>query len=312
MPDDTKTLDPVVFAGGEPDPIDSEAVSGDRGDTFVDPEANQSPATPVVDHETPKSEPQAPETPAAEPAAAPEPEVEAAETETAEPRIPKSRFDQVNERRKIAEQRARELEEQLAAQKRAAQPAVDFDFDAAEQRYMEAVVDGEFDKAKSLRAEIRAAERQAVAIETSRMREQASEATLARLDFDKTVAELQTMFPVYDPEGSSYDDVLTSEALEIHQGLMATGKYSPAQALRKAAETVAKANGVVPAGTAPKAPARETKPDYAKKAAAANAQPPKQVVGSKGDSVPNVRDMSEEEFSALPESTLRKLRGDLM
>ena len=74
-----------------------------------------------------------------------------------ENRIPKSRFDEVNERRKLAEKRLAELEAKEAAEAAARQG--DFDFDGKEEEYMHAVVDGDFAKAKQIRTEIRNAEK---------------------------------------------------------------------------------------------------------------------------------------------------------
>lgn len=307
-----------LYAGGVPDDdLDGEA-SGDRGDSLEPVAAQETPVDEPQAAEPVADEPQEAEAPAPEPAKeAAEAEKEPADTEHGDQRIPKSRFDQVNERRKLAEQRLRELEQQMEAQKKATQAPGSFDFDAAEQQYMEAVVDGEFDKAKAIRGEIRAAERAALQAEHDVLRERASQETIGRLEFENTVKDLLTDYPFYNPEGEGYDEVLTSEALEIHQGLLSTGRYSAAQAIRKAAEMVAKANGLTPAGQqqaapAPVTPARDTKPDITKKVAAAKAQPPKQVVGTKGDSTPAVHEMSEDEFASLPESTLRKLRGDLV
>ena len=311
-----KTPELDVFAGAEPDPVASEEVTGDRGDSVEPVAVTETPATPVVDQQEPVGEPQAPPETAESPESSPpEPEKPAAEPETAEPRIPKSRFDQVNERRKLAEQRLRELEAEIEASKRVQQPGTEFNFDDAEQKYMEAVVDGEFDKAKQIRTQIRNAEREALASQALRLRDQATEGARQNLALDAEVSALQAQFPIFDAESEVFDEVITAEALDIFNGLVATGKYTPVAAVRKAAEMVTKANGIAPRSAepeAPKPPARDTKPDLSKKIEAANKQPPTKVVGSKGESKHNVLDMSEDEFASLPDSTLRKLRGVLL
>jgi hypothetical protein len=308
-----------VYAGGEPDPLLEEDLTGDRGDAIEPVAGDTSTATPVADHQTPPDEPQTPPKEPETVAETPEtPPVVPEAHETGEQRIPKSRFDQVNERRKLAEQRLRELEAELEASKKVQQPGVEFDFDTAEQQYMEAVVDGEFDKAKQIRTQIRNAERQALTNQALQLRDQAAEGARQSLALDAEVLRLQAEFPVFDRESESFDEVLTAEAIDIHQGLVATGKYTPLQAIRKAAEMVAKVNGIVPAGQAPAEtpkvePVRSTQPDIQKKIDAANKQPPVKVVGSKSaDSTRGVVEMTEDEFNSLPDSTLRKLRGDMM
>jgi hypothetical protein len=309
-----------VFAGGEPDPLLSEDLSGDRGDSLESVVANESAETPVVDRQKPVDEPQTPsETPEAA-AAAPEAPAETPEAadhpDAGEPRIPKSRFDQVNERRKLAEQRLRELEAEIAASKQVQQPGVEFDFDAAEQKYMEAVVDGEFDKAKSIRTDIRNAERQTLANQALKLRDEATEGARKNLALDAEVARLQSEFPIFDQESESFDEVVTAEALDIYAGLVATGKYSPKDAIGKAATLVTKAHGIksmVEPPAPPAAPARDTKPDINKKVEAASKQPPVKSLGAKSaDGQRSVLEMSEDEFGSLPESTLRKLRGDIL
>lgn len=305
-----------VFAGGEPDPLQSEEIAGDRGDSLEPVADQQSTATPVVGQEAPVSEPQTPPEASAQPeTAVSEPQAPSAEPESAEPRIPKSRFDQVNERRKLAEQRLRELEAELEASKKVQQPGIEFDFDTAEQQYMEAVVDGEFDTAKSIRTSIRNAERQALANQALKLRDEATEGARKNLALDAKVAELQAEFPVFDQESESFDEVVTAEALDIYTGLVSTGKYSPKDAISKAADLVTKAHGIKAVGVEPPpaAPTRETKPDINKKVEAASKQPPVKSLGTKSaDGHRSVLDMSEDEFGSLPESTLRKLRGDML
>lgn len=313
MPGETqKGVEMDLYVGAEPDPMLSEEVSGDRGDVFEPTEPSVTPSEPAVE---PAETPPEPEAPVAETS---EPEAPAPEAETAEPRIPKSRFDQVNERRKLAEQRMRELEAELEASKRLSEaPPEVFDFDTAEQQYMEAVVDGEFDKAKQIRTQIRTAERNALAQQALKLRDEATAGARQSLALDAEIAALQADFPIYDPEAEGYNEELTNEALDIHRGLIASGKYSPQQAIRKAAELVAKANGVSALSTAvdepaPKAPARDTKPNFAQKVAAANAQPPRAAGRGKADGQRSVAEMTEDEFASLPESTKRKLRGDVL
>ena len=291
----------------------------DRGDDLVeeDVEADPEPEPEVEETPEPEPEPEAEEEPEAdaeaEPEADPEPE---SEPEPKGHSIPKYRFDEVNERRKAAERRNAELE----AQNQANDPAnaIDFDFDGKERKYAELVMDGDHDSALGLRREIRTAEQAAYRAMAEQQSARTREATKEELQFDTTVQELNTAYPAFDPNTESYDKELVDEALDLHAGFVARG-YSAAAALRKAVRYVAAANDMVAAGSAPvevpssldKAPAAK-KTNVKAKLDAATRQPPKQQgVGIAKEKKLDLNSMSEEEFDALPEATLRRLRGDV-
>jgi hypothetical protein len=84
-----------------------------------------------------------------------------------QPMVPKTRLDEVlAKNRELAEQLAQERAVREAAKpkpKEGETAPEAFDFEAKEKAYMQAVRDGEDDKALTIRKEIRAAERQAVA-----------------------------------------------------------------------------------------------------------------------------------------------------
>ena len=292
-------VQPVFENDHEEDADLSELDRGDEVGEELEDEVEDAPVAPEPESEL-EPEPE----PAPEPAPEPPPKQEN--------RIPKSRFDEVNERRKAAERRAQELEARLAQHdpSRAAQ----FDFVEAERKYMDAVIDGRTDEALYIRQEIRAAEQAAFTTLAEQRANQARESTKAELEFDAAVAELNTTYPVFDPEADSYSQELVDEVLDLHAGFVSRG-YSPAAALRKAATYVARANGL---GTTPEAPRtldqapRAKKPDVAKKLDMAAKQPPSQAGRSAAsEDTMDVDSMSEEEFDALPAATLRRLRGDI-
>jgi hypothetical protein len=291
----------------------------DRGDALVEEDAEADPEPEVEVEEEPETEPEPEVEPEAEADVEADPEPEPApepEPEAKGHTIPKYRFDEVNERRKAAERRNAELE----AQNRANDPAnaIDFDFDGKERKYAELVMDGDHDNALALRREIRAAEQAAYRAMAEQQSARTREATKEELQFDTTVQELNTAYPAFDPNTESYDKELVDEALDLHAGFVARG-YSAAAALRKAVRYVAAANDMVAAGSAPvevpssldKAPAAK-KTNVKAKLDAATRQPPKQQgVGIAKEKKMDLNSMSEEEFDALPEATLRRLRGDV-
>jgi hypothetical protein len=298
-----------------------------EGDELFDTESDDfgseigvKPAAAEEKANVPEPEPEVPSTEtepdgnAVAPAAAAEPEP-APEPADREPRIPKSRFDQVNERRKAAEARLQELER---AQK-VSDPAVAaaFDFVGREKAYMEAVLDGEVDKALAIRTEIRAAEQALLDLRLNEARSAATEATKSELALKQTIDELQTQYPVFDGESESFNEDITNEALELFQAFQGQG-YDPVSAMQRAVRYTVKLHDL----DAPAVPAAPVKPASAAPAAPAPAQirakldvatqQPPIAAGRVADRVPDVRSMPEEQFDKLSRQDEAVLRGDFI
>lgn len=315
-----------VYVGGEPDEdLEADLAGLDRGDMLED----EAPAEEVA-KEPEAEEPAEPETEGAtESESEGEEAEEAEEPEEAEQkrpqreshRIPKQRFDEVNTRRQTAEARVKQLEEELKRVQGSSEGVEAFDFDAKEEEYMSAVVDGEFAKAKAVRAEIRRAEQETYRTQVAQAKGEAVTQTQVELDFQSTVKELEQKYPALNyRDQEHYDELATQEALELHRAYMQMGKYqTPSESLRAAVDLISVKYGLdapepdVPP-EAPKAPPRaKAATAERKKAAAAQAQPKIPSAGSPGTpAVADVATMSDEEFDALPESKKAELRGDLM
>jgi hypothetical protein len=310
-----------LYIGGERDAND-EIIEGDRGDE-LEPEQTEDPE--LAEEDTGSEEGDGGDDEAVGDSeghdTADEPADEGDSDEdgdgqvedNSEQRIPKKRFDQVNERMKLAEQKLAEMEAKLAEQK--AEPeAPAYDFDAKEQQYAELVIDGEIEKARELRAEIRAAEK-AEFMKDIQIPDVANVAN-TQYAFNQKVAELNAEFSEFNPESPSYDQVLVDEVLGRQQYFLSQG-HSAASALDKAAREVAKLNDIVGLSqvqveeTPPPAKPPAKKADIKKKAKQAQQQPPVMEEGGQNDATPNIIDMSDDEFDALPESTKARLRGDL-
>ena len=310
-----------VFVGADA-PENEDLSSLDFGndlepDNAGDSPAEDAPASPPPAEEPPAEEAPAEEAPAAEQPAEEQPPVEAPPVDQ---RIPKERFDTINERRKAAEAELARLQAAQAAAQQGQEGT--FDFEGKEREYMELVVDGEFDKANLVRSEIRAAESQTYQQIAQSTAETTREQTKQSIQFDETVAELQETYDVFNPESDGYDETLVDEALVIYQGFADKG-YTPAVAITKAAKYVAKmndlvANGEVPADPAPAAaPAVGAKPANpaatAQKVQAAGQQPPAMPgTGNSQEAAVDVDSMTEDEFDALPESKKAQYRGDFV
>lgn len=312
-----------IYVGGEPDDDLEETTSAvDRGDS-LEPVADEAPKEeePTVAEE-PKAEE---ETPPAEEPKAEEETPPAEEPKAEDPRIPKARFDEVNQRMKAAEAKLQALEEEARRKAGDTEGTEQFDFDSKEQEYMEAVVDGEFEKARAIRAEIRRAEQAAFTQTAQATKQEAVATTKMELEFAQTVQKLEAEYPAFDNKNeAAYDPIATQEVLDLHDAYLATGKYqTPSESLAAAAELIAlkyryNAPAVVEEepslGSTPskgKTAAQGKSP--AEKVAAAQAQPPKPQSGTaQTGQHKSLADLSEEEFDALPESVKAEARGDIL
>lgn len=231
---------------------------------------------------------------------------------TTSPMIPKRRFDEVNERMKRAEQKLAEAE----ATQKANEPAQtsDFDFDAKEAEYMEAVLDGESDRALSIRREIRAAEEVVYANKIASVQESAVTQSKIQREFEAVVHDLESKVDRFNPNSEAFDEALVGEVLELQRGLVNQG-YTPGDALNRAARYVVPDLDAPAAEPAAPAPAPR-KTNVKQKVAASKQQPQPLSAGdnssSGGDGVINVDALTEAEFDALPESKKRELRGDVV
>lgn len=251
-----------------------------------------------------------------------EPEIEVEPEEPAEPpkdehkpqHIPKSRFDEVNNKKnELAEQliEAQSLIEALRAKPaaQAAPPAV-FDEDAQEQAYIDALLDGNADKAKAIRRDI-----------NQHLREQVAQQVEERGNQRQAVATLQQAsaqavadFPYLDTEdgAEALELIIASRDAKIARGM------SPAEALRAAVETIAPRfapETPPPLGVAGKEPFKDTRTAaaLARGAADSNLQPPsvQAGVGNRATaSRVNVSEMTEEQFESLSPAEKKRLRGD--
>lgn len=251
--------------------------------------------------------------------------------------IPKHRFDEVNERRKIAEDRITELESQQAAPVAEETQPTDttpegFNFAAKEDEYMDAVLDGRKEDALSLRGEIRAAEKAEVASEAAETAQQITTYAQQKEQLQTEIDSLQKTYNFLDINNKeAYDVDITQEVLDLYESQVLKG-YDLATAMRRASRYVLSAhNKLEVSGSSSNEPApepNETAKEIAKraqkiksdKAAAAtqNAAPDINSTGSSSheaglsSTANDIGRMTDDEFAALPDSKLAELRGDVV
>lgn len=244
----------------------------------------------------------------------------AAQTEQKSPMVPKSRLDEV-----LAKQKAlqKQLDEVKAANEKPAEAPEEYDFDAKEIEYQQLVLDGEAEKAVALRKEIRNAEKAQIEWEMEQKMGQTVQQSQQATALQQAAAEMEAAFPVFDQNSDQFNEDYTNEVVELRDAFIIKG-YDPVDALGKAVNYVVKDRGLdseTPDESALAAPqqkveqAAKKKANVAKKLKAASAQPPElegEGSSSRGENVVNLERMSEDEFNALPEATLRRLRGDIV
>jgi hypothetical protein len=343
--DNLSSMDPDDFDSSKYDRGDSVASASVDIDDDDDDEEEVNAAAAVA-----AAEKKAAEEAAAKPPATPEEEEAAAAAEAAaapavaEPLsakkpifIPKDRFDSVNTRMKTAEAEAQELRAKLeqalaaapaaaAAAPAAAQSQFDDEwFDDKERQYADLVADGSVDEALALRKEIRTAEREVLAAEstaraTAQVAQDTSTNTL-RTRIQENSAYLASLNPSLDDTGDSFNEADVSKIVAMQRGLMATKQMPADEALMEAAEMLGFATAVAgdetPAALSAEALAAKKTERAAlrRKVGDAAAQPPAgggRDPAKAGDAAINVASLSIDEFDALPEATKQRLRGDTM
>ena len=305
--------DSAEFVGSSKHPDDEDTAVLDLGNEVEqapEPEPEPEPAPEPAPAPEPEPEP--------EPAPEPEPEPEPESAPTKKVLIPKARFDEVNERMRRAEAELKALK-QHKEQVLKTQPEA-FDYDTAEQKYTDAVVNGNLEEANKLRADIRRAEKAEAEFAARTSTVSTHESIASKTSVDAAVVLINAQYPVFDPASTDYKQELVDEALEVFRGLIEGGKYTPAEALMRSAKVTAILHDIdgtpvesEPEPDPPKAKAAKKTNSVEQKIQAAKQQPPQvsQAGASHAKSF-DITKLSDKEFDSLAESELRRLRGDYL
>ena len=208
-----------------------------------------------------------------------EPELELEEKKKS-PMVPKSRLDEV-----LAKQKAlqKQLDEQTQKKAEVLTEAPEYDFNLKEGEYQQLVLDGESDKASQLRNEIRVAERSQMMFEVQQQMGQTVQQSQEVMNLQTAAKELETTYPILDENSKDYNEAIQKEVIDLRDAFVIQG-YDAADALKKAANYTL-------AVQAPEALQGESNSE-------------------RGESNLDLTALSEDEFNALPDETLRRLRGD--
>ena len=247
------------------------------------------------------------------------------EGEEEEPaKIPRSRLNKEADKRRKAEERSQYLEEQLLKlmdkvsdrPTKEVAPEVDpFDFDEAEEKYLNLVLEGEVKEATKLRREINKQsklELQALVAEAREDAVKQSDSSRQEEKFGILVSTFEDKYPFLDSSSDDYDEEMVDDVNALMSGYIARGD-TKAKALEKAvnriAPTVTKTTSKLG-----KDPARE-RASRKKAAATLKSQPSK----TKGTGTRD-RDLSSLDVSSITSTQWKKLtpkekailRGDII
>ena len=241
--------------------------------------------------------------------------------------IPKSRFDEaVNKERDRAaasERRAQELEQQLAQiNKNADTGKLEEEIQGMEKEYASALLDGSTDKAAQLMSQIRLKERTIAMAQSESLSAQARTQAAEEIRMETAIGTLESNYDVMNPQNEAYDQDVVDMVLGQQQLLISRDRMTPSAALVKAASTV----------MSKMMPAAKEEPPQAKGLGAAkearDTSGKARAVDAALKTPPDLKDVGEDsdkrgmtggalmprtiaDLAAIPEATLKRMRGDL-
>jgi hypothetical protein len=243
--------------------------------------------------------------------------------------IPKWRFDELNKRHKA---RIEELERQNAEllSKHAPKEGEDVaqlesQLDTLVEEHQKLLADGDLDKAKSKMREINQVNRRISYLELAPVASQQATAVSEADHLQDLVTFYEQEFPELDHSSNKVNEAALQWVAE-KQGVFERAGYSSPRALQEAVTLAMSVFSLVPLSERKAAPKAAPKPDAGKqrteeatrRAVDTAAKQPAglQNIGTDSDKqgMQNVdpRSLSYDDFSKLPESTLKRLRGDLL
>ena len=243
--------------------------------------------------------------------------------------VPKARMDEAVTRertaREAAERRAADLEQMVRQEERSASTAVmEEKIEELEGNYTRLLLDGEKEKAAAVMKQIRQANSAMADAKADEKVAYATNAAVEQVRMEAAIASLEAQYPTFNPDSNEFDQDLVDLVLAEQARLLRTTNTVPSKALIVSANKimtkfapVAIDEGVAKGLSAAKVNAGRKAEQVAKNLDASKRQPASTKVTGKdsdkgGESDITVAGMTMAEFTALPESTKSKLRGDTL
>lgn len=231
--------------------------------------------------------------------------------------IPKSRYDSAQSRARDAEAKVKKYEQQeIAAQQAAASTKTtavqEMDTRLAEidTSIEQARLDGDADTIVKLSQEARNIEREQFTIIAREEAKHAGSAAQENVKLDTLIENLETTYDILNPDSDNFDKEVISEVLELQGAFVARGD-TPSVAMLKAVGYVLPEERVKDEVGAKRTTNVSKNLDAAKRTPASTTDVGiDSAAAGISDDKPDVAGMTDEEFDALPEATLKRLRGD--
>lgn len=307
--------EPEISKEGEENEEESETELTTTPEEMEEKAGQQEETEEVTDAESPEEETMDAESneDTQQPVPTDEGDVNEPKVEEKAPMVPKSRLDEV-----IASKKALQKQlDEIANTKQQEEVVPDYDFAQKETEYQELVLNGETEKAAELRNDMRKAEKAQMMEEVRQEMGSTVQQNQDLKDLQQKANDLMEQYPMLDENNVDYNQELQSEVLELRDAFVSKG-YVPADALGKATTYVMGINA--PVTTPNVEPVKDTrlqetkqKAQVTKKLEASKAQPPTlqgEGVNAKKDAKLDLNTLSTEEFNALPDETLKRMRGD--
>ena len=241
--------------------------------------------------------------------------------------IPRSRYNlkarearEERERRERLEAEIAELRSKPAPQPQPAAQAPSEDlYSAVEAKIAEARRDGDVDAELAAMREMRKIDQEVFNARLDEARSAAVDQAVGHMDWDTTLSAVEDLYPQLNVDDEQYDRALDERVTALVDGFTSSGRYNQAAALMEAIALVFPEQDPAPAPSQPAATSERAVAAVKKGVEAAKAQPPDAAaagarapegVGVTDPTKLDISKLSEEEYAALPESTIRRLRGD--
>lgn len=242
--------------------------------------------------------------------------------------IPKSRLDAKTAQNKALQDRLARYEKQeqeAAASKQTddARATLETELAAMDASINKAIAEDNIEEANRLRGEQRAKERELWQLDLDETSATTTNETREQVRLDLTIDHIEGTYDEFNPDSEKYSQETVDKVQELRTGFFATGKYTATQALLRAMDYVLPKKDMTEvkgaaedAGKQADVEAERTKAGLKKATDAANKQPPDtSKLGDDSDKHGlqeeiNVDKLSYEDVAALPEATLKRMRGD--
>ena len=230
-------------------------------------------------------------------------------------------MDEESAKRKKAEEELEKLRAQLAAQARAQEEAakpkgpsmdeLEKELEDLEEKYEDAVINGEKDTARKLRGQIAKARDTIIESRVTTKAEAARSAALGQVQFDNFLDRTLAAYPELDRSSEKYDSTSEADVMDIAEAFLAKGQ-SRVEAIGKAVKLVLGAKKAAEPEPEPKTEKKtlSRKVVDTEKQAAVKQPPSLKPVGDSGDKQPSLHTLPEDQFNKLSEAELRAARGD--